>query len=230
MIRISLFPSPAGSSYFSIQHDHMGCHQLPRFRPLRGLRISQFKEGGKVDGYKVVSVPCGVFVFLNKTPESEQQDRSCFRPLRGLRISQYNITKGRCFQECFRPLRGLRISQYLQSYEFTDEDSFRPLRGLRISQYIIRIAERLNVPFPSPAGSSYFSMEGWAKITNTKDAFPSPAGSSYFSICKVVYRKQKFRVSVPCGVFVFLNKGLGTVHNRSHEFPSPAGSSYFSML
>ena len=178
----------------------------------------------------MVSVPCGVFVFLNKTPESEHHDRSCFRPLRGLRISQYNITKGRCFQECFRPLRGLRISQYLQSYEFTDEDSFRPLRGLRISQYIIRIAERLNVPFPSPAGSSYFSMEGWAKITNTKDAFPSPAGSSYFSICKVVYRKQKFRVSVPCGVFVFLNKGLGTVHNRSHEFPSPAGSSYFSML
>ena len=61
--------------------------QIGRFRPLRGLRISQSKMPD-LCGFTKVSVPCGVFVFLNKKPVKSTFLRLCFRPLRGLRISQ----------------------------------------------------------------------------------------------------------------------------------------------
>ena len=35
-----------------------------------------------------VSVPCGVFVFLNEEELREERKRRIFRPLRGLRVSQ----------------------------------------------------------------------------------------------------------------------------------------------
>ena len=64
-----------------------------------------------------------------------------------------------------------------------DVGSFRPLRGLRISQSRQRLlqVERYR-RFPSPTGSSYFSI----RFTN----FPL---------------RGTLTVSVPYGVFVFLN-------------------------
>ena len=111
------FPSPAGSSYFSILSpasgwqrdgsfgfrplrglrisqllkDRVCAVQFRGFRPLRGLRISQFLFlTVLLDRVSKVSVPCGVFVFLNKViREREHFDIPGFRPLRGLRISQF---------------------------------------------------------------------------------------------------------------------------------------------
>ena len=60
-----LFPSPAGSSYFSIPS--ICAH------PRRSQRVS---------------VPCGVFVFLNAREDADNWILRRFRPLRGLRISQ----------------------------------------------------------------------------------------------------------------------------------------------
>ena len=60
---------------------------------------------------------------------------------------------------------------------------FRPLRGLRISQSRITFDINKDItPFPSPAGSSYFSMHK-----------PHLLAAEFVG------------VSVPCGVFVFLN-------------------------
>ena len=60
--------------------------------------------------------------------------------------------------------------------------------------------------------------------------FPSPAGSSYFSMVRFRVRISRTHqlVSVPCGVFVFLN-GRRRKHDEVNGFPSPAGSSYFSI-
>ena len=66
--------------------------------------------------------------------------------------------------------------------------------------------------FPSPMGSSYFSIAELTKFESRRPSFPSPAGSSYFSI-KERYELQGASgtdVSVPYGVFVFLNPAPGS--------------------
>ena len=85
------FPSPAGSSYFSMKKD--GLHVLKNscFRPLRGLRISQLYKRNETLG-RDVSVPCGVFVFLNHRTHCGSLCLRRFRPLRGLRISQWSLS------------------------------------------------------------------------------------------------------------------------------------------
>ena len=73
---------------------------------------------------------------------------------------------------------------------------------------ILRTAYNANFErFPSPEGSSYFSIAELTKFESRRPSFPSPAGSSYFSI-KERYELQGASgtdVSVPYGVFVFLN-------------------------
>ena len=84
--------------------------------------------------------------------------------------------------------------------------------------------------------------------------FPSPTGSSYFSMLSISFWTAASLVSVPYGVFVFLNdavatsktsiligfrplRGLrisqyrqvGDVEWQAGQFPSPTGSSYFSI-
>ena len=63
------------------------------------------------------------------------------------------------------------------------------------------------VKFPSPTGSSYFSMLCGVTRTLSMSSFPSPTGSSYFSMIRLVniFNNDRMTVSVPYGVFVFLN-------------------------
>ena len=110
----------------------------------------------------------------------------------------------------FRPLRGLRISQSELADIFHGcREGFRPLRGLRISQWCEDLKVKIIHGFPSPAGSSYFSIREHFDIPVVPTGFPSPAGSSYFSIPEEFRKSYRFHnVSVPCGVFVFLNRNL----------------------
>ena len=58
------------------------------FRPLRGLRVSQFETPFLTVLLDRISVPCGVFVFLNGNKPNRKENGNDFRPLRGLRVSQ----------------------------------------------------------------------------------------------------------------------------------------------
>ena len=70
--------------------------------------------------------------------------------------------------------------------------------------------------FPSPGGSSCFSMIYLMPEIPYTDQFPSPTGSSCFSIAQHPdYTDDcKGKVSVPYGVFVFLNSRLEDVHRH----------------
>ena len=60
--------------------------------------------------------------------------------------------------------------------------------------------------------------------------FPSPAGSSYFSMAWDILKIQcKAEFPSPVGVFVFLNLEEIATQALQYLFPSPAGSSYFSI-
>ena len=59
--------------------------------------------------------------------------------------------------------------------------------------------------FPSPAGSSCFSIKPYVQYGHDAEPFPSPAGSSCFSIGRILWYSPIIMISVPCGVFVFLN-------------------------
>ena len=115
-----------------------------------------------------VSVPCGVFVFLNK-----------------IRKSMIEKWEGEVSVPC-----GVFV--------FLNRGKSSSVR---------------NQPeFPSPAGSSYFSILLIpAPSCRGSSPFPSPAGSSYFSIHEAGYEPFRvlYAVSVPCGVFVFLNEFIG---------------------
>ena len=63
---------------------------------------------------RTISVPCGVFVFLNVSIARLSASPCDFRPLRGLRVSQLwtgYVTRDGRIETYFRPLRGLRVSQ-----------------------------------------------------------------------------------------------------------------------
>ena len=115
-VELKQFPSPTGSSYFSMEHNSVNVNVVLNVSVPYGVFV--FLN----DGYATtictsvtVSVPYGVFVFLNKmTLETLEERRAGFRPLRGLRISQFPSSHEtiKSFREKgFRPLRGLRISQ-----------------------------------------------------------------------------------------------------------------------
>ena len=109
-----LFPSPAGSSYFSIATRSTTSAWLnASFRPLRGLRISQCSKRFANANALIVSVPCGVFVFLNdRRDESRAGSFRVFPSPAGssyFSMEEYTRRMDECYG--FRPLRGLRISQ-----------------------------------------------------------------------------------------------------------------------
>ena len=177
--KLDRFPSPAGSSYFSIIKPLLGT-VLWSFRPLRGLRISQSSIRRRSPKTSSFPSPAGSSYFSIQNSQTQ-----CFRPLRGLRISQWmDGTSNKEIARCFRPLRGLRISQ---------------------SERMAECYKIAREKFPSPTGSSYFSMTETEALTLKKpcfrplrglrisqcskkplivttNLFPSPTGSSYFSI------------------------------------------------
>ena len=187
----------------------------------------------------IVSVPCGVFVFLNYLlSECINDALNGFRPLRGLRISQSVADVLNYWEDRFgfRPLRGLRISQFYWDQQYRDSrlvsvpcgvfvflntqylrtsstlsKSFRPLRGLRISQCARRRRQLDITPFPSPAGSSYFSMTVCTSPDASVFASFRPLRGLRISqsISNVLNVIMEPEVSVPCGVFVFLNAHHG---------------------
>ena len=82
--------------------------------------------------------------------------------------------------------------------------------------------------FPSPAGSSYFSMAIKFLLNRKLDRFPSPAGSSYFSIIKPLLGTVLWSFRPLRGLRI----SQSSIRRRSPKtssFPSPAGSSYFSI-
>ena len=188
-LRMSSFPSPTGSSYFSM------------------IRLVNIFNNDRM----TVSVPYGVFVFLNLLRAQGHDLRSCgFRPLRGLRISQFGAkTKYKKMLEAFpSPAGSSYFSMCTGVYCYPHAIGFRPLRGLRISQlntcgWVLQSFKTVSVP----CGVFVFlnHIHG-AFIVNIRRLFPSPAGSSYFSMHKPHLLAAEFvGVSVPCGVFVFLN-------------------------
>ena len=84
------FPSPAGSSYFSINARSGGSRGRKDVSVPCGVFVflNEAGERGPSDVVKKVSVPCGVFVFLNVLMMVRALRVFRFRPLRGLRISQ----------------------------------------------------------------------------------------------------------------------------------------------
>ena len=85
---VKRFPSPAGSSCFSIGKNEANKKAPSYFRPLRGLRVSQCYFCSLAQSGERISVPCGVFVFLNTEERVLRYALNHFRPLRGLRVSQ----------------------------------------------------------------------------------------------------------------------------------------------
>ena len=85
--------------------------------------------------------------------------------------------------------------------------SFRPLRGLRVSQYGVQDdAQAADRQFPSPAGSSCFSIRGELCLQLLVVPVSVPCGVFVFLNWNIVSDgSAQYIVSVPCGVFVFLN-------------------------
>ena len=84
--------------------------------------------------------------------------------------------------------------------------------------------------FPSPTGSSYFSIELSLLIESLENLVSVPYGVFVFlnDVLAFLGCLRVAFVSVPYGVFVFLNL-FNSFFNIKYMFPSPTGSSYFSM-
>ena len=183
------FPSPAGSSYFSINCQVFPvCIRPDGFRPLRGLRISQSSSGTE----------------NGKRP-------SCFRPLRGLRISQSRtaIAIAGAAWEFPSPAGSSYFSIVMSdSLRFDWVGCFRPLRGLRISQSYVRLDKRIEVWVSVPCGVFVFLNEFDKLVAKKKKAVSVPCGVFVFLniVVNDSFPSGLREVSVPCGVFVFLNR------------------------
>ena len=166
----------------------------------------------------IVSVPCGVFVFLNYLlSECINDALNGFRPLRGLRISQSVADVLNYWEDRFgfRPLRGLRISQFYWDQQYRDSRLVSVPCGVFVflnTQYL-RTSSTLSKSFrlPSPAGSSYFSMTVCTSPDASVFASFRPLRGLRISqsISNVLNVIMEPEVSVPCGVFVFLNAHHG---------------------
>ena len=156
----------------------------------------------------MVSVPCGVFVFLN-----------------------HKAVVGHGFMEFPSPAGSSYFS--IVDTAALAEDIFVSVPcGVFVFLNTKQPVKTGKTSFPSPTGSSYFSILRRAWPARPHPVFPSPTGSSYFSIRAYgrVLQNCPRKVSVPYGVFVFLNDGNGSLDLEEAVFPSPTGSSYFSMF
>ena len=156
---------------------------IPRFRPLSGSYISQYK--------------------LKRRNVKGLAHR--FRPLSGSYISQCVYNPYSNYDDGFRPLSGSYISQYnTESLWRVLEEFPSPIGELHFSITIYGFGVFHHM-FPSPIGELHFSIPDNHLLVIMK-SFPSPIGELHFSMRKEISFVNLLFVSVPYRGATFLNQ------------------------
>ena len=204
--RYGRFPSPAGSSYFSILLVCLVCNRdceqgFPSPAGSSYFSISCFAS--LAGSSAAVSVPCGVFVFLN-----------CGLMGQALKKFQVSVPYG--------------VFVFLNSVKkciLYSMQSFRPLRGLRISQFHSICDVIPSIEVSVPCGVFVFLNDSDARYILNGMPVSVPCGVFVFLNASTwgSLKTRRSAVSVPCGVFVFLNRNLLTSFTDAAKVSVPCG-------